>query len=118
MPRSRTMSFISLATLGRCSLILMPETAVSICLKALPSLRSQVWDWAGPPCIHSRMQDLCLVPWLAALAALLARTSNHPEVETPSAPAAVSFSKSRRESCSRNMEYSPSSDAQGLQPLG
>src|SRR5208337_3185148 len=55
---------------------------------------------------------------LAALAALLARTSNHPEVETPSAPTAVSFSKSRRESCSRNMEYSPSSDAQGLQPLG
>src|SRR5271163_2417055 len=57
------------------------------------------------------MQDLCLVPSLAALAARLARTSNHPEVETPSAPAAVSFSKSRRESCSRNMEYSPGSSA-------
>ena len=55
------MSFICLASLGRCSLIRMPGTAVSIALNgpplAWPGLRSKVSIWLGPPVIQSRMHD-------------------------------------------------------------
>ena len=55
------MSFICLASLGRCSLIKMPGTAVSMALNspplAWPGLGSKVSIWLGPPVIQSRMHD-------------------------------------------------------------
>src|SRR4051812_24705377 len=74
----------------------MPDTAVSMALYSLPSLRSNVCDWAGPPFIHSRMHDLCLAPCAACSAARAASTLNHPDTDAPRTPAAVSFSASRR----------------------
>src|SRR5690348_4713165 len=65
-------------------------------LYSLPSLRSNVCDWAGPPFIHSRMHDLCLAPAAACSAARAASTLNHPDTDAPRTPAAVSFSASRR----------------------
>src|SRR5262249_35675590 len=60
-------------------------------------------DWAGPPAIHNRMQDLCLSPCLAAALARSASTPNQPDADAPSTPAADSRSQSRRETSSRNM---------------
>src|SRR5262245_48257366 len=98
MPRRMAPWFISLATLGKCSLISMPDTEVWIGLNSpalsVPGFMSKVSLWVGPPSIHSRMQALCLVP--LSWAAWAARRSNQPLIETPANPAADSRKKSRR----------------------
>ena len=76
------MCFMCLAIFGRCSLILMPGTLVSISLNgpplAWPGLRSKVSIWLGPPVIHSRMHER-LRCGLAAVSA--ARASSQPDSE-------------------------------------
>src|SRR5438445_4809287 len=97
MLRKSARCSICLAILGRCSLIWMPGTEVGIALYSLPAFKSNVCDWAGPPCIHRRMHDLCLVPWLAARAARSASSPNQPDVDPATTPAAASLSSSRRD---------------------
>src|SRR4051794_23003324 len=101
------MSFICPASLGRCSLIWMPGTAVSIALNwpplAWPGLGSKVSVWLGPPVIQSKMHALRR---LGSEAASAASDSIHPEVETPTTPAAARRSQSRRD-----REGSPGGDA-------
>ena len=92
-------SFICRASRGRCSLIRMPGTAVSIALNspplAWPGLGSKVSIWLGPPVIQSRMHDLRRAGCPAASAA---SDSIQPEVEKPTTPAAASFRAWRRDS--------------------
>ena len=92
-------SFICRASLGRCSLMRMPGTAVSMALNspplAWPGLGSNVSIWLGPPVIQSRMHDLRR-PGSAAASA--ASDSIQPEVEKPTTPAAASRSIWRRDS--------------------
>src|SRR5438445_9601843 len=97
MLRKSARCSICLAILGRCSLIWMPGTEVGIALYSLPAFKSNVCDCAGPPAIHRRMHDLCLVPWLAARAARSASSPNQPDADEPRTPAAESLSQSRRE---------------------
>ena len=70
------------ASLGRCSLIRRPGTAVSIALTgppfSWPGLRSKVSIWLGPPFIQSRMHARRRLGWAAASAA---RVSIQPEVD-------------------------------------
>ncbi len=92
-------SFIWRASRGRCSLIRIPGTAVSIALNspplAWPGLGSKVSIWLGPPVIQSRMHDLRRDGCPAASAA---SDSIQPEVEKPTTPAAASFRAWRRDS--------------------
>ncbi len=78
------MSFIWLASLGRCSLIMMPGTAVSMALNspplAWPGLGSNVSVWLGPPVIQSRMHDFRR---RGSAPASAASASIQPEVEKP-----------------------------------
>src|SRR5262249_51045134 len=94
-----TISSVKLAIFGRCSLIRMPDTRVAIGRKgpalAWPVLRSNVSSWDGPPFIHRRMHDFLGRP--GAAAAAWASSSNQPETQGPRAPAAESFSQSRRD---------------------
>src|SRR5205809_3734341 len=87
---------MNLAILGRCSLILMPVTEVSISLNgpplAWPGLRSNVSIWLGPPFIHSRMHDRLRCGSFAAAPAM---RSSQPDIEKPTNPAAVYRSRSR-----------------------
>ena len=66
-------SFICCATPGRCSLIWMPDTAVSIAFDGppfgCPTFKSNVSVCVGPPAIHSKMNAFGLVPASAASAA-------------------------------------------------
>src|SRR5262245_4576410 len=97
MLRRMAACFISLANLGKCSLIWMPGTLVLIGLKvpalAVPGFMSKVSLWLGPPAIHRRMHDLGLAVWAAAPCA---RTLNQPDSDRPLTPAAASFRASRR----------------------
>src|SRR6202795_3659502 len=99
-----------LAILGKCSLIWMPETAVSIALKgpplACPGFRSKVSIWLGPPFIHRRMHERLrsgLVAFCCATA------SSQPDSENPTVPAmADNLSASRRDSLAEsNMDDGP-----------
>src|SRR5947209_5466540 len=98
MERTRTMSFMCLAILGRCSLILMLGTAVEISLKGppltVPGFKSNVSIWLGPPFIHRRMHERRRWGLLAAAAA---RFSSQPDMEKLTTPADVRVSHSRRE---------------------
>src|SRR5579859_3232936 len=98
MPRRIAAWSISCASFGKCSLIWMLGTFVAIGLNSPPSLvpgfKSNVSLWLGPPSIHRRMHDLCLAPELAAR---LANTLSQPDNDTAETPAAVSFSRSRRD---------------------
>src|SRR5438876_3315562 len=98
MERTRTMSFMCLAILGRCSLILMPGTAVEISLNGppllVPGFKSNVSIWLGPPFIHRRMHERRRCGLLAAAAA---RFSSQPDIEKLITPADDSVSHSRRE---------------------
>src|SRR5579875_2104763 len=86
----------------------MPGTAVEIGLNSPPSLvpgfKSKVSLWLGPPSIHRRMQDLCLV---GVWAARLANTWSQPDNETAETPAADSFNQSRRERFKSVIMFSP-----------
>src|SRR5262245_6724032 len=97
MPPRMAACCISLAYGGKCSLMWMPETLVSIGLKvpalAVPGFRSKVSLWLGPPAIHRRMHDFGLAPWAAAPWAM---TLNQPDSDRPETPAAASFRASRR----------------------
>src|SRR5438132_6747517 len=92
------MSFICLAILGRCSLILMPGTAVAISLNGppltVPGFKSNVSIWLGPPFIHRRMHERRRCGLLAAAAA---RFSSQPDMEKLTTPADVNVSHSRRD---------------------
>ena len=94
------MSFICLASLGRCSLITMPGTAVSMALNSPPlgmaGLGIEGVDLAraaGHP-----EQDARLSAPAGCVAASAARASIQPEVEKPTTPAAASRSICRRDS--------------------
>src|SRR5262245_65183126 len=84
----------------------MPGTRVAIGLKgpplAWPGLRSKVSSCDGPPLIHRRMQDFFGRAGKAAAAD--ARLANQPETPEPRAPAADSFSQSRRDKRFVDME--------------
>src|SRR5262249_39754145 len=85
-------------SLGRCSLIWMPGTAVGMALYGppltWPGFRSKVSIWLGPPVIHRRMQAFLR---FGCAAASLARASNHPAALQLATPADISRSQSRRE---------------------
>src|SRR5262245_32442890 len=87
-----------LAIFGRCSLILMPATLVSISLKGPPlawsGFRSNVSMWEGPPFIHSRMQERLRCGCLAASSA---KASIQPDAEVATTPAAANLNHSRRD---------------------
>src|SRR5262249_40257742 len=89
--------FICLASLGRCSPILMPGTEVAISLNlpplACPGLRSNRSIVDGPPDIHNRMHERLRCGMGAAARA---KSANHPDADAPRAPAAESFSQLRR----------------------
>src|SRR5262245_17097658 len=108
MLRMIAMWSMNRAIFGRCSLIWMPGTLVAIGLNgpplAWPGLRSNVSSCEGPPLIHSRMQDLF---GRAGKAAAWARSANQPETPQPSAPAADSFSQSRRDRTGADMQGLP-----------
>src|SRR5262249_8919111 len=80
------------------SLILMPETLVSISLKmpplSVPGLRSNVSIWLGPPFIHRRMHERLRFGFFAASSA---KAGSHPDSEPPRTPAAANLRYSRRE---------------------
>src|SRR5436305_15050071 len=101
MPRSRAQSFMTPAIFGRFSQTWMPDTAVEIALKALDllsGLGSKVSMWLGPPVMKSRMQLLCFgLPPADCSAARAASVLSQPEAGRVRAPAAESFSHSRRE---------------------
>src|SRR5689334_10591190 len=97
MPRSSVKFLACLATFGRCSLILMPETAVGISRYGPPLFRSKVCDCAGPPAIHNKMHDLCFAPSSADSLARAVSTLNHGATQPPKTPAAESRNASRRE---------------------
>src|SRR5436305_15158178 len=101
MPRSRTQSFMAPAIFGKFSLIWMPGTAVLIALRALDllsGLGSKVSMWLGPPVMNRRMQLLCFgLPPADCSAARAASVLSQPEAGRVRAPAAESFSHSRRE---------------------
>src|SRR5262245_12438046 len=85
MERTMARSFACLAINGKCSLILMPETAVSIGLNgpalAWPVFRSKVSVCVGPPLIHRRMQLRLRWGFLAASAARVGRNEHKPALE-------------------------------------
>src|SRR5438477_7292091 len=101
MPRNRAQSFMTSAIFDRFSQTWMPGTAVGIGLKAidlLSGLGSKVSRWLGPPVMNSRMQLLCFgLPPADCSAARAARVLSQPEAGRVRAPAAESFSHSRRE---------------------
>src|SRR3954453_1152407 len=104
MPRSRAQSVIPFATFGSVSHTWTPGTAVGIGLNALvpfSGLGSKVSMWLAPPVMNSRMQCLCLAAGRSAARA--ASVLSQPDVGTPKAPAAVSFSQSRGQRRSENM---------------
>jgi hypothetical protein len=80
--RTGTIWCMSLASLGRCSLMRMPGTDVAISLNgpplACPGFKSNVSVWLGPPFIQSRMHDRRRCAWTAGVAA---STSSQPERE-------------------------------------
>jgi hypothetical protein len=83
------------ASFGRCSLIRIPGTAVSISLNGppflWPGLRSQVSVWLGPPDIHRTMHAR---GGLAPAAA--ASRGSHGHAAAPKALARLMRTKSRR----------------------
>ncbi len=87
--------FISLANFGKCSLMRMPGTDVSIGLNSprtsagASGLGSNVSMWLGPPAIQSRMHDLGRGPSGAAAA-------SRPSQPHSDAPAAAAATNSRR----------------------
>src|SRR5262245_693689 len=89
--------FMCLASCGKCSLILMPGTLVSISLTGppflWPGLRSKVSICEGPPFIHKRMQAFLRAGCAAAAAA---RFSIQPDMDTPAKPRLVRRNQSRR----------------------
>src|SRR3954468_2842636 len=99
MERTRAIWSMFLASLGRCSLMWMPGTAVGMSLNGppltCPGFMSKVSNWLGPPVIHRRMHAFLRFGWAAAA---FARASNHPETQQPATPADVNRSQSRRES--------------------
>jgi hypothetical protein len=76
----------------------MPGTLVAMGLKgppfSWPGLRSKVSSWLGPPLIQSRMHERLRCGFWAASSA---NAFSQPDIEGPTAPAAVSLSQSRRE---------------------
>ena len=96
MPRSTAACCISFANFGKCSLIWMPGTDVSIgrnsprMLSGASGLRSNVSRWLGPPAIHSRMHDL-------ACGCSAACAASRPSQPLSVPPAAASERNSRRE---------------------
>src|SRR6516225_625637 len=98
MERMTAIRSMCLATLGSNSLILMPGTAVGICLRGppltWPGFRSKVSICDGPPFIHSRIHALRR---FGCAAASWARAPSQLDTEKPATPAALSFSQSRRE---------------------
>src|SRR5258708_1334070 len=101
MLRMMAISFVCLAIPGRCSLILMPGTAVAMSLYGPPFLcpgfRWNGSSWLGPPFIHKRMHERCRAPSSEARASELSQ----PEYETPKALAMLIFRRSRREKSSK-----------------
>src|SRR6516165_5859432 len=86
------------ASFGRCWLILIPATFVSISLYGppflWPTLRSHRSMVLGPPLIHRRMHErLRSLSWPAARAS----GSIHPDRPAPRTPAALNLIHSRRE---------------------
>src|SRR5712671_6738999 len=96
MLRIIAISWACLATPGRCWLILMPGTEVSMASYGppflCPGLRSNVSSWLGPPGIHRRMHERLR----ASDSVARASDPSQPEQDTPKALARLIFIRSRR----------------------
>src|SRR5258708_18480574 len=101
MLRMMASSLACWAIPGRCWLILMPGTDVSISVYGppflWPGLRSKVSIWLGPPGIQRRMHERCF-----CVPAALANEEIQPEYDTPKAPARLIFIRSRRVNSPKN----------------
>src|SRR5262249_14239676 len=88
-----------LAIFGKCWLIRMPGTVVSISLNGppflWPGLRSNVSICDGPPDIHSRMTDFFF--FFGSGPTARANAPNQPQTDPATTPAADSVIHSRRD---------------------